>query len=132
MTTVIQETDAVQTAQPCETDNLINVPVDYVSVKLNQSRNIKQLRGAARETQETLVRQTWKRIARNLNFSTPISSAVSVAMGSKRTYKETVSDKDEMLVEGCCKSIKRGRIVGDNHDGNILTAKTDEQRRQAQ
>lgn len=95
MTTVIQETDAVQTAQPCETDNLINVPVDYVSVKLNQSRNIKQLRGAARETQETLVRQTWKRKARNLNFSTPISSAVSVAMGSKRTYKETVSDKDE-------------------------------------
>ena len=132
MITVIQETDALKMAQPCETKNLINVPVEYVPVDLNQSTNIKQSCGAACETQKTQVGQTWKRIARDLTFSTPASSAVSIAMGSKRMYKESVSDKDEILVEGCCKSIKRGRLMGDNHDSNFPMAKADEQPHRAQ
>ncbi|KAL0000200.1 hypothetical protein SO802_019802, partial [Lithocarpus litseifolius] len=53
MITISQETDALKTPQLCEMENLISVPVDYVSVGLNQSTIIKQPRGVARETQQT-------------------------------------------------------------------------------
>ena len=132
METFIHKTDALKTAQPCETENLINVLVDYVSVDFNQSTNIKQPRGAARETQKTQVGQTWKRLARDRTFSTPASFAVSIAVGSKRMYKEIVSDKDEIFVERCCNSTKHGRLVEDNHDSNFPTAEVDKQPRRAQ
>ena len=132
METFIHKTDALKTAQPCETENLINVPMDYVSVDFNQSTNIKQPRGAARETQKTQVGQTWKRLARDRTFSTPASFAVSIAVGSKRMYKEIVSDKDEIFVERCCNSTKHGRLVEDNHDSNFPTAEVDKQPRRAQ
>lgn len=100
----------------------------WISIRAQTLNN----HGTARETQKTQVGQTWKRLARDRTFSTPASFAVSIAVGSKRMYKEIVSDKDEILVERCCKSINHGRLVEDNHDSNFPTAEVDKQPRRAQ
>ena len=131
MKTFIPEIDAMKSTQPCVTDNLISVSVDYVSGVLKQRTNIKQSHEAAHELHETQVGQTWKRKACNLTSSTLVSSEVSITVGSKRNYKDTVSTKDENLVEGWCKSSKRGRLVGDNHDSIFPMAEANEQPRRA-
>ena len=100
----------------------------WISIRAQTLNN----HGTARETQKTQVGKTWKRLARDPTFSTPASFAVSIAVGSKRMYKEIVSDKDEIFVEGCCNSIKHGRLVEDNHDSNFPTAEVDKQPRRAQ
>ena len=71
-------------------------------------------------------------IARNPTSSTSVSSVVPIAVGSKRTHKDTVSVKDESLVEGSCKNSKRGRLVGNNHDTIFPTAEAEEQPRRVQ
>ena len=55
MTTLILEIDAVKTVQPCVTDNLISVPMNYVSGVLKQHTNTKQPREAECESHETQV-----------------------------------------------------------------------------
>ena len=134
MKTITPEIDAMKSvhSKSCVTDNLISVPVDYVPEVLKQCTNTKQAHEAACEIHETQVGHTWKRKTRNLTSSASVSSEVSIAVGSKRNYKDTVSTKDENLVEGWCKSSKRGRLVGDNHDNFFPTAEADEQPRRAQ
>ena len=99
----------------------------YDSGVLKQCTNTKQPREAARELHQKQVGQTWKRLAHNPTSSTSVSSVVPIAVGSKRMYKDTVSTKDESLVEGSCKNSKRGRLVGDNHDTIFPTAEAEEQ-----
>ena len=134
MKTFTPEIDAMKSAhsKSCVTDNLISVPIDYVPEVLKQRTNNKQAHEVAREIHETQVGHTWKRKTHNLTSSASVSSEVSIAVGSKRNYKDTVSTKDEKLVEGWCKSSKRGRLVGDNHDSFFPTVEADEQPRRAQ
>ena len=70
MNVVTPKTAASMMAHPCKTKNLIIIPVDYVSLEVEQHTLIKQSRGVARESLNAHMGKSWKRIAHDPHFST--------------------------------------------------------------
>ena len=54
------------------------------------------------------------------------------AMGPKRLFQETITEKDDGMVDGFSKSKKRGKSAANNHDNDFTMAEADNQPRRAQ
>ena len=90
---VTPKTAASMMAHPCKTKNLISIPVDYVSLEVEQHTLIEQSRGVARESLNAHMGKSWKRIAHDPHFSTHAPSIDFEAMGPKRLFQETITER---------------------------------------
>ena len=129
---VTPKTAASMMAHPCKTKNLISIPVDYVSLEVEQHTLIEQSRGVARESLNAHMGKSWKRIAHDPHFSTHAPSMNFEAMGPKRLFQETITKKDDGMVDGFSKSKKWGKSAANNHDNDFTMAEADNQPRRAQ
>ena len=95
----------------CVSDNLVSVPIGYISEELDQNMLLRQSRGIACESLNSHARKTWKKLAHIPNLSTPASLGDPVTMGAKRGFQGSEMDQDEDRVDGLCKGGKRGKFV---------------------
>ena len=119
-------------AHPCEIENLISVPVDYVCVEVEQHTFNENTCEAARESLNAHTGRTWNRIACDPHFSTHAPFVNFEIMGPKRLFQETLTGKDDGMVDGFSKSKKQGKSTADNHDNDYTTAEADDQPRRVQ
>ena len=126
------ETDVALMVHPCETENLFSVPVNYVAVEVEQHPILEQARGVARETLNAQMGKTWKRLACDPHISTHATYMSSDAVGPKRAFQETITEKDEVLVDGFNNNRKQGKFVEDKHDNEFTTVEANDQSRRAQ
>lgn len=95
MNIVAPKTVASMMAHPCEIENMITLPVDYITVEVEQHKLIKNSCEAARESINAHMGKTWKRITRDPHFSTHASSVNIETVGPKRLFQETIIEKDD-------------------------------------
>ena len=97
---------ASETVHPCETENLISVPVDYVCVEVEHHTFNENACEATRVSLNAHMGRTWKRIARDQHFSTHAPSVNFETVGPKRLFQETLIEMDDCMVDGFNKSRK--------------------------
>ena len=95
-----------ETVHPCETENLISVPVDYVCVEVEHHTFNENACEATRVSLNAHMGRTWKRIARDQHFSTHAPSVNFETVGPKRLFQETLIEMDDCMVDGFNKSRK--------------------------
>ena len=76
--------------------------------------------------------KTWKRLACDPHISTHATYMSSDAVGPKRAFQETITEKDEVLVDGFNNNRKQGKFVEDKHDNEFTTVEANDQSRRAQ
>ena len=115
--------DVALMVHPCETENLINVPVDYIAVEVEQHLILEQ----ARDTLNTQMGKMWKRLAHDPHISTQATYMCLDAVGPKRSFQETIIEKDEVLVDGFNKNRKRSKLVEGKHDNEFTMVEANDQ-----